>query len=158
MLLQYTRLIYLVTYAPTYEGLDQPVHPSNLIRVTAIHQKKPWFLGHCGNMSILAAPCVNASSGIYGQWRPKSACVSAQSNQGLCCPLTQSLDTIESLKKNIRMRLCACVGWMRIHAFCAWSNTQFALRMRGMNPNPCILRMLEYTFSFSLRKHAYASI
>ena len=35
------------------------------------------------------------SSGILGQRRPRSACASAQSDQGLCCPQTESLDTIE---------------------------------------------------------------
>ena len=35
------------------------------------------------------------SSGLYGQRRPGSACISAQSDHGLHCPLTESLDTIE---------------------------------------------------------------
>ena len=35
-----------------------------------------------------AASCENVSSGICGQRRPRSACPSAQSDQGLRCPLT----------------------------------------------------------------------
>ena len=37
------------------------------------------------------------SSGICGQRRPRSVCVSAQSNQGLHYPLTESLDTIKCI-------------------------------------------------------------
>ena len=46
---------------------------------------------------ILAAPSENLSSDICGQRRPRSACAYAQSDQGLRCPLTESLDTIESI-------------------------------------------------------------
>ena len=49
-----------------------------------------------------AAQCENMSSGICGQQRPRSACASAQADQGLCCPLTESLDTIE------------CMNWEQI--------------------------------------------
>ena len=35
------------------------------------------------------------NSGICGQRRSRSACASAQPDQGLCCPLTESLKTIE---------------------------------------------------------------
>ena len=35
----------------------------------------------------------DVSSGICGQRRPRSAWVSGQSNQGLHCPLKESLDT-----------------------------------------------------------------
>ena len=37
----------------------------------------------------------NVSSGICRQRRPRSACASAQSDQGLLCPRTMSLDTTE---------------------------------------------------------------
>ena len=37
------------------------------------------------------------SSGICGQRRPRSAYASAQSDQGLCCPLTKSFDTKEQM-------------------------------------------------------------
>ena len=42
---------------------------------------------------IWAAPCENVSSNICGQRKPRSACASAQSDLGLCCPLTESLNT-----------------------------------------------------------------
>ena len=56
--------------------------------------------------SIWAAPCENVSSCICGQRRPRSA----QSDQGLHCPLTESLDTTESRAK-ARMILCALERW-----------------------------------------------
>ena len=40
-----------------------------------------------------AALCENVFSGICGQRRPRSAGISAQSDQGLHCPPTESLDT-----------------------------------------------------------------
>ena len=43
------------------------------------------------------APCENVSSGIYEQRRSISARVSAQSDQGIRCPLTESLDTIKCI-------------------------------------------------------------
>ena len=45
----------------------------------------------------LASPCENLSSGICGQRRPWSDCADAQSEQGLYCPLTESLDTAECM-------------------------------------------------------------
>ena len=44
-------------------------------------------------INIWAVPCENVSSGIYGQHRPRSACTSAQPDQDLYCPLTESLDS-----------------------------------------------------------------
>ena len=44
-----------------------------------------------------AALCENVSSGICGQRRPRSDCADAQSDQGLHCPLTVSLDTTDSM-------------------------------------------------------------
>ena len=43
---------------------------------------------------ILAVPCENVSSVICGQQRPRSACTCRQSDHGLHCLLTKSLDTI----------------------------------------------------------------
>ena len=40
-----------------------------------------------------AATYKNLPSGICGQRRPKSACVSVQSPKGLYCPLSETLDT-----------------------------------------------------------------
>ena len=44
---------------------------------------------------VWAAPCENVSSGICGQRRSRSACTSAQSDQGLYYSLKESLETIE---------------------------------------------------------------
>ena len=46
----------------------------------------------------LAVPSKSVSLGICGQQRPRSACASAQSDQGLCCPLTESFDTIKCIR------------------------------------------------------------
>ena len=75
---------------------------------------------------IWATPCENMSTGICGQRMPRSDCASAQSDQGLRCPLTESLDTIEC--NNGKMP-----GWDSAHE---WNDL-----------NMCILRMLEDTFS-----------
>ena len=48
-------------------------------------------------MIILATPWENVSSGMCGERRPRSACASAQSGQGVYCPLTESLDTTECM-------------------------------------------------------------
>ena len=45
---------------------------------------------------ICALPCKNVSLGICWQQRPRSACASVLSDQGLHCPLTKSLGTTES--------------------------------------------------------------
>ena len=78
-----------------------------------------------GNRS--AAPCENVSSRIYGQWRPRSACASAQSDQGLHYPLTKSQDTIEYMNGD------QSTGWYTAHV--------------QDDVNPYILRMLEDTFA-----------
>ena len=71
---------------------------------------------------IWDAPCKKLSSDICGQLRPRSDCTFVQSDQGLCCLLTVSLDTIKCINgANAQMRLCVCVGWIRTCAFCAYS-------------------------------------
>ena len=63
-------------------------------------------------------------SSICGQRRPRSACASAQTDQGLRCPLTESLDTTECINGE---QIPGCVGWLsRIFAFCVWK-THFRL-------------------------------
>ena len=64
----------------------------------------------------------NVSSGICGQKRPWSACASVQSVQGLRCPLTELLDTIECIKEN--------------------NYPNETSRAREMNLKLCIMRML----------------
>ena len=56
------------------------------------------------------APYETVSSDICGQRRPRSACASAQSDQGLHCPLTESLDTAECMNGKQRP------GWYFAHA------------------------------------------
>ena len=47
---------------------------------------------------MLAVPLENVPSGVCEQQRPRSDCTSAQSDPGLCCSQTESLDTIESVE------------------------------------------------------------
>ena len=47
---------------------------------------------------------------MWGQWRPRSDCADAQSDQGLHCPLTESLDTTECMNGEQRH------GWYFAHA------------------------------------------
>ena len=54
-----------------------------------------FFFFFFGTGSLWAALRENMSKGVCGQQRPRSACASAQSDQGLYCPQTESLDTIE---------------------------------------------------------------
>ena len=44
-----------------------------------------------------AALCENVSSGTFGQRNPRSACAAVHSDQGLHCPLTESLGTTECM-------------------------------------------------------------
>ena len=44
-------------------------------------------------------PWENMSSGICGQQRPGSDCAFAQSDPGLYCPQTESLDTTECMNE-----------------------------------------------------------
>ena len=68
----------------------------------------------------------NVSSGICEQRRPRSACASAQSDQGLHCPLTESLDIAEYMNGD--------------------QGPDETLRMRRMNLNLCVFRLFVDTF------------
>ena len=46
---------------------------------------------------MLAMTWENVTLGICRQRRPRLACASAQSNQGLCCPQTEIFDPIECI-------------------------------------------------------------
>ena len=50
----------------------------------------------CPQCCIWAVSCKTVSSGICRQRRPRLACASAQSDQGLRSPPTELLDTIKS--------------------------------------------------------------
>ena len=92
---------------------------------TQIRQKLTCiFTGHG-----YSAPRENLFSGICGQRRPSSDCASAQSDQGLRYPLTESLSNTVWIdgEQITRMRLCACVGWIWICAFCPCLKTLFCL-------------------------------
>ena len=71
--------------------------------------------------------CENEPSGVCGQRRPRSACASAQADQGLHCPLIESLDTTECIIAEQRP------GRYFAHA--------------QDDSNLCVLRMLEDIFS-----------
>ena len=58
----------------------------------------------CRISNIWAAPCKHVPSGIFGQHRPRSACASAQSDQGLHCPQSVSLDTTDCINEEQRPR------------------------------------------------------
>ena len=58
----------------------------------------------CFKSSIWETQCQNVPSGRCGQQRPRSACASAQSDQGLQFPLTESLDTTECMNEFIGSR------------------------------------------------------
>ena len=120
---------------------------SRKIYVLGIHLKCPWdmfawrnyplyLLGYFLYLELWimklnyelwswTAPCEDVSSGICGQWRPRSACVSTQSNQDLHCPLTASLETTGCIKsKGPDHTLCMCkLTW--ICTFCVCSKALF---------------------------------
>ena len=55
---------------------------------------------------IFAAPCEQVSLHLCGQRRPWSDCASAQSDQGLYCPLEESLETVR-----MRWMIWICAFW-----------------------------------------------
>ena len=66
------------------------------LHIDKIHVNKIHFYVYC------TAPCENVSLDISEQQRPRSACASAQSDLGLTCPLTESLDTTECMSEEQR--------------------------------------------------------
>ena len=75
-----------------------------------------------------AVPCENVSSGICRQWRPRSACASAQSDQGLHCPLTESLDTIKCINGK------QMPGWDFAHEWDESESVHFVHVRRHLGP------------------------
>ena len=92
-----------------------------MIKFTLIDSK----LKQC--IIIWATPFENVTSGICGQRRPRSACASAQSDQSLRCPQTESFDAIDVSVEKMKS------GW------------DFTHEQEDVNPHT--LRMLEGTFS-----------
>ena len=76
-----------------------------------------------------AMQCENLSYGICGERRPRSACASAQSDQGLHCPLTESLDTTECINGEQRLGryFVHAQDDLNLHIFCACSKALFRL-------------------------------
>ena len=62
-----------------------------------LHCLHRYLYRHTGLNFRLALPCEDRSSGIFEQRRSRQACTSAQSDQGLHCPLTKSVDTTECM-------------------------------------------------------------
>ena len=76
-------------------------------------QKYPQFVKHyirilinfrvlkCRRQTCVLGRMRTVSLGVCGQWKPRSACASAQSDQGLRCQLTKSLDTTKCTKTRL---------------------------------------------------------
>ena len=89
-------------------------------RLTRLHGCADWPVSSFGAQSWsyifskfkihLVPLCENESSGVCGQRRPRSDCASAQSDLGLRCPLTESLDTTECMNGERKP------GWYFAHA------------------------------------------
>ena len=92
------------------------------------------------NIFKTTASCQNVYSGICWQRRPRSACDSARSDQGLHCPQTESFETIEHINgEQMRGWDCACAVWCEsayfAHArrhFVAWFGPLTAASLWGM--------------------------
>ena len=86
---------------------------------------------------IWTTPGENVPSGICGQRRPRSACTSAQSDQGLHCLLTESSDTTECMN-----------GEQRPECFAHAQD----------NLNLCILCIFEGTFSLDVSQYRSVNV
>ena len=101
------RCIHSLLYQPfkinsilIYDGISCRPADTNKLRETKHFVQstchKLLCVGVCKTEDIIwAVPCEKVSSGIWGQQRPRSDCSDEQSDQGLSCPQTESLDTIE---------------------------------------------------------------
>ena len=78
------------------------------------------------SLIIWTAPRENVSFGICEQWRPWSDCASAQSDQGLHCPLTELLGTIECINVEHMPR------WQFAHAWDESESVHFAHARKGI--------------------------
>ena len=76
----------------------------------------------CLKRDVWITPCENVSRRICGQRRPRSACASAQSDQGLRCPLTETSDIIECINEEQMPR------WDFAHA---WDESESVLFAHG---------------------------
>ena len=92
----------------TLRGLSLP--SVWLGKLTALDMTPLGWLGRKTSAQTNTAPCEKVSFGICGPWRPRSSCASAQSDQGLHCPLIESLDATECINRDQRL------GWYFTHA------------------------------------------
>ena len=88
---------------------DQGLHRTRMLRnldvlifrVNTVHAfaDNSWKLSwnRSEKSYVWVAPCENMSSSMRGQRRPRSDCAFVQSNLGLPCPQTESLDTTECM-------------------------------------------------------------
>ena len=93
-------------------------------RLTWAFAVRIWYKSHFLELCITwAAPWEKVSLGICGQRMPRSACAFAQSDQGLHCPLTESLDTAECTSGEQRPKdILHMRRVISIYAFCACPN------------------------------------
>ena len=110
--------------------VDSDVKPQN--KHTNNHERRDLNLEHCHPKSrallvdhVDAFHTKNVFSGIFGQQRPRSACASAQSDQGLRCPHTESLDTIECSSGEEMLGLDLHMRRMNLCAFCVCLKDHF---------------------------------
>ena len=92
----------------------------------------------------------------------------AQSDQGLCCPQTESLDTIECfniLRANARMRNCACAEWYESAHFAYDRLTHLQYKYNSIYNIIILVEAVMAIFWWQthrhivpLRKHAYSNI
>ena len=73
-----------------------------------------------GIINNRALQCDNVFWGICAQQRPRSACAFAQSDQGIHCPVTESLDTIECISGE------QMPGWHFVHVWNEFESVHFA--------------------------------
>ena len=127
--------------------------------------------------SLWAIPCENTSSDKSGQWRPRSACasaqsdlglhclstqpVSAQSDQGLYWSLKQSLNTIKCMNGEQRPEryLCACEEWCDYAHFAHVQRHVFACRS-PYSEGPYIIGVLSFdrSIQYDLCISSYLSV
>ena len=87
----------------------------------------------------------NVPSGMCGQRRPRSACASAQSDQGLPWPLTESLDIIECINVeqrrgwSFRMHRMFWIDAFSLHEAQFFSTFTLKGRLQGQQPTSPIL-------------------
>ena len=77
---------------------------------------------------IWVVPCKMVSLGMWGQQRPRPTCTFLQSDKGLYCPLTESLDTIECIDGQWRLKdTLSMHRMMWIGTFCACLKALFCM-------------------------------